>query len=92
MHFEFPPAHRASGKKAGKATDTALKIPKCPLLLLSLWLHYADQQVAPICRSLTGSITPIMKWLQYADPEVAPICRSLTPGFPTKDRGIELSH
>ncbi|MBK7815012.1 MAG: hypothetical protein IPJ52_12295 [Rhodocyclaceae bacterium] len=84
MHFEFPPAHRPSGEKAGKATDATLKIPKCPLLLLSHWIHYADQQMAPICRSLTGSITPIMRWLLYADPQLAPICRSLT-GQPVRN-------
>ena len=42
------------------------------------WLHYADPPLAPIRRSRTGSITPIIGWLQYADHEVAPLRRSVT--------------
>jgi hypothetical protein len=37
------------------------------LLLQRRWLHYADPRLAPICRSRTGSITPIRHWLLYAD-------------------------
>ena len=42
------------------------------------WLHYADPPLAPLRRSRTGSITPIIGWLQYADHEVAPLRRSVT--------------
>ncbi|KAB0573874.1 IS3 family transposase [Ideonella dechloratans] len=42
------------------------------------WLHYADPPLAPIRRSRTGAITPIIGWLQYADHEVAPLRRSVT--------------
>ena len=48
------------------------------LLLQVQWLQYADQQVDPMCRSRTGSITPVMTWLLYADHQVEPIGRSLT--------------
>ena len=48
------------------------------LLLQRQWNQYADQQVDPIRRSLTGSITPIMNWILYADHQVDPIGRSLT--------------
>ncbi len=41
----------------------------------------ASPALAPICRSSTGSITPIIGWLQYADCAVAPIRRSVTPGI-----------
>jgi Transposase, Mutator family len=44
------------------------------------WLRYADQRVAPLCRSRRGSITPILYWLQNADHALAPICRSVTAG------------
>jgi len=33
-------------------------------------------QVAPLCRSRSGSFMPILGWRHYADPEVAPLCRS----------------
>ncbi|MDP3636733.1 MAG: hypothetical protein Q8R51_05065, partial [Azonexus sp.] len=42
------------------------------------WNQSADQQVDPICRSQTGSITPIMTWILYADHQVDPLGRSLT--------------
>lgn len=57
------------------------------LLLQCQWILYADPQVAPICRSRTGSITAIMDWILYADLRVDPICRSLTPGVGHSDRG-----
>ena len=56
------------------------------LLLQVQWLQYADQQVEPICRSRTGSITPVMTWLLYADHHVEPIGRSLTADFIQGDR------
>ena len=49
------------------------------LLLQRQWNQYGDPRVDPICRSLTGSITPIMTWILYADHQVDPIGRSLTP-------------
>ena len=55
------------------------------LLLLGQWNQYADQQVDPICRSRTGSITPIIRWILYADPRMDPICRSLTLGQILRD-------
>ena len=48
------------------------------LLLQWQWIQYGDQQVDPICRSLTGSITPITTWILYADQQVDPLGRSLT--------------
>ena len=48
------------------------------LLLQRRWRQYADPWVDPICRSQTGSITPIMTWILYADHHVDPIRRSLT--------------
>ena len=50
------------------------------LLLQWQWIQYGDQQVDPICRSLTGSITPITTWILYADQQVDPLGRSLTVG------------
>ena len=43
------------------------------LLLQWQWIQYGDQQVDPICRSLTGSITPITTWILYADQQVDPL-------------------
>ena len=51
------------------------------LLLQRQWNQYADQQVDPIRRSLTGSITPIMNWIHYADHELDPICRSSSGSY-----------
>ncbi|MDZ4314364.1 MAG: hypothetical protein U0989_06315, partial [Azonexus sp.] len=51
------------------------------------WNQSADQQVDPICRSQTGSITPIMTWILYADHQVDPLGRSLT----LADRGQYLA-
>ena len=48
------------------------------LLLQRQWNQYGDPRVDPICRSQTGSITPITTWIQYADHQVDPIGRSLT--------------
>jgi len=31
------------------------------------WLHYADHQVAPLCRSWGGSFMPIPEWLHMGD-------------------------
>ena len=31
------------------------------------WLHYGDQQLAPLRRSPTGPITAITKWLYSTD-------------------------
>ncbi len=44
------------------------------------WLLYADHRLAPICRSRSGSLTPIIRWTHYADHTLAPICRSVTLG------------
>jgi len=41
------------------------------------WRHYGDHQVAPLCRSWSGSIMPIMEWRLYGDPGMAPYGRSL---------------
>lgn len=49
------------------------------LLLQQQWNQYGDPPVDPICRSLTGSITPITTWILYADHQVDPMGRSLTP-------------
>lgn len=54
---------------------------RCLFLQVS-WNQYGDQRVDPICRSLTGFITPIMTWILYADHQVDPLCRSLTLGDP----------
>ena len=48
------------------------------LLLQQEWNQYGDPRVDPICRSQTGSITPITTWILYADHQVDPIGRSLT--------------
>jgi len=45
------------------------------------WLHYADPALAPMCRSVGGSITPITEWLQCADHALAPLCRSSTGSY-----------
>lgn len=39
------------------------------------------RRLPPICRSATGSITPITQWIQYADPRLAPTCRSQTGSY-----------
>ncbi|WP_407945463.1 tyrosine-type recombinase/integrase, partial [Paraburkholderia hiiakae] len=39
-----------------------------------------DPAVAPIRRSSSGPIAPIIRWLDYADPGMARICRSVTTG------------
>lgn len=31
------------------------------------WRHYAENEVAPICRKSGGAITPETKWLLYAE-------------------------
>lgn len=45
--------------RQGNRYRAALKIPKCPLFLLSHSLHYANPEVALICRSLT-SFEPLL--------------------------------
>ena len=32
------------------------------------WRHYADQKLAPLGRSQSGSINPITVWLHMGDP------------------------
>ena len=51
------------------------------LLLQQQWNQYGDPPVDLICRSLTGSITPITTWILYADHQVDPMGRSLTSLF-----------
>jgi hypothetical protein len=65
-HLESPAPHRAPPRTKVREGSGNARQFEMPVTL----------PLARICRSATGSITPIRRWLEYADHAVARICRS----------------
>ncbi len=78
--FEPPSTHRLSGQKARRyrvaEIRNALRAGAQQNCEPATWLDYADPDVAPIRRSSSGPIAPIMHWLDYGDHPVARLRRS----------------
>lgn len=79
-HFEPPSTHRPSGQKARRyrvaEIRNAFRATARQNTEPATWLNYADPAVAPIRRSSSGPIAPIMHWLDCGDHPVARLRRS----------------
>ena len=63
VHLELPISH--SSLRTGVYSEGTRKMSEIRISVH--WLHYADRQLAPLCRSQGGSIMPITEWLHMGD-------------------------